>query len=130
YPGNSFGWQKLRAVIAPRFKYMDAPRPELNNLTKDPKEKNKLAASQSSVAAALRETLEMLEGRYANVSVSQSAARLDPETLEKLKSLGYLGYQAPAASGDSGLSRADPKDKIWVFNQVLHARDLRSLNRF
>ena len=130
YPRNSFGWHELRAVIAPRFKYIGAPRPELYDLTKDPEEKNNLAASQSSVAAALRETLEMLEGRYANVSVSQSAARLDPEALEKLKSLGYLGYQAPAASGDSRVSRADPKDKILVFNQVLHARDLRSLNRF
>jgi arylsulfatase A-like enzyme/Flp pilus assembly protein TadD len=130
YPRNSFGWHELRAVITPQFKYIGAPRPELYDLKKDPDEKNNLAASQSSLAAALRERLEMLEGRYANVSVSQSAAPLDSETLEKLKSLGYLGYQAPAASGDSRLSRADPKDKILVFNQVLHARELRSLNRF
>jgi choline-sulfatase len=130
YPRNSFGWHELRAVITPQFKYIGAPRPELYDLKKDPEEKNNLAASQSSIAAALRETLKMLEGRYANGSLSQSATLLDPETLEKLKSLGYLGYRAPAASGDSRVTRADPKDKISVFNQVLQARELRSRNRF
>jgi tetratricopeptide (TPR) repeat protein len=130
YPRNSFGWHELRAVITPRFKYIGASRPELYDLKKDPEEKTNSAASQPTIAAALRETLEMLEGRYANGSVSQSAVLLEPETLEKLKSLGYLGYQAPAASGDSRVTRADPKDKILVFNQVLHARELRSLNRF
>ena len=130
YPRNSFGWHELRAAITPKFKYIGAPRPELYELKKDPEEKNNLAVSQSSVAAALWDTLEMLKGRYENVSVSQSSAMLDSETLEKLKSLGYLGYRAPAASGDSPLGRADPKDKILVFNQVLRTRDLRSLNRF
>ena len=41
-----------------------------------------------------------------------------------------MGYQAPAVGSDSPAIRADPKDKIQVLSQMLHAGDLRSRQRF
>ena len=78
----------------------------------------------------LREQLEALEGRYANTTAPQNTNSLDSEALEKLRSLGYVGYQAPAVGSDSPAMRADPKDKIQVLSQMLHAGDLRTRQHF
>ncbi len=130
YPRNTFGWHELRAIITPRYKYIDTPWPELYDLEHDANEKHNVATGQSAVAVALREELQALEGRCANTSPPQKPSPLDSETLEKLRSLGYVGYQAPAAGSNSSVMHADPKDKILVLNQMLRAGDLRSQRRF
>ena len=130
YSRNSFGWHELRALIAPQYKYIDAPRAGLYDLKNDPGETHNLAMTQSSLAAALRATLDSLAGGFADTRTAQSSARLDSDSLEKLRSLGYLGYQAPPPAEDSHLIRADPKDKIGVFNQLLRADNLTSINHF
>ena len=130
YPRNTFGWHELRALITSQYQYIDAPRAELYDLERDPDETHNLAASQSTLAAALQEELRTLEGRYTNASLPQEPNAVDPETLEKLRSLGYLGYQAPGADGNSSVIRADPKDKIQVLNQMLLAGNLRSQQRY
>src|SRR5207248_3316554 len=99
-------------------------------LKDDPEEIHNLAPARSSLAAALRETLDALAGRFVNARAAESSPRLDSETLEKLRSLGYLGYQASPAGRDSRLARADPKDKIGVVNQLLRADNLASVNQF
>lgn len=130
YPRNAFGWHELRAFISPPYKYIDAPRPELYDLERDADEKVNLAAGHSALAGALREQLNALEARYASASPPQSSSPLDAETLEKLRSLGYVGYKAPEVGKDSGAMRADPKDKIQVFSQVVRVGELRGQKRF
>jgi arylsulfatase A-like enzyme/tetratricopeptide (TPR) repeat protein len=129
YARSSFGWHELRALITLQYKYIDAPRAELYSLKDDPSETHNLAPGQSSTVAALRETLDSLSSRFAKTRSTQSSSQLDSETLEKLRSLGYVGYLAPAR-GDSHSARADPKDKIGVVNQLLRADNLTSMNRF
>lgn len=45
------------------------------------------------------------------------------ETVEKLRSLGYVAYSAPAISTDEA-NLADPKDRLQVFKSILEAEDL------
>jgi len=126
YPRDSFGWHALRAVVDSRFKYIDAPRPELYDLERDPAEQTNLAAVNTSVAASLRERLEGFESRYRGKAASPT--QLDPEAVERLRSLGYVSFQSPAAPGaDAG--RADPKDKIETLRAILRAGDLRRAGR-
>jgi arylsulfatase A-like enzyme/Tfp pilus assembly protein PilF len=124
YPLNSFGWHELRAIVTSRFKYIDAPRAELYDLRSDPEEQSNIIARNSAVAAALRDRLSKLETRFAAQSKSAGPLPLDPETLEKLKSLGYVGYKAPSADNRGDAGEADPKDKITTFNRILRAGDL------
>jgi tetratricopeptide (TPR) repeat protein len=49
-----------------------------------------------------------------------SGTSASPEVLEKLRSLGYVAYRAPAAPN---AKLADPKDKLPVFQDVLRATD-------
>ena len=124
YPRDSFGWHELRAVLTAQNAYIDAPRPELYDLAHDPAETVNLIAKNPSLAAALREHLADFETRFTGGEVSAQGSRLDPETLEKLKSLGYLSYKAETGGPVANADRADPKDKIGTLNRILRAADL------
>jgi choline-sulfatase len=127
-----FGWSDLRVLREGRFKYIQAPRPELYDLASDPGETRNLAGAQASRALALRTALgQVLDEERAQASkagVEPLAAA--PELLEKLGALGYVGGAAPAETATPG---ADPKDHVADFREVnelmregllrLHARD-------
>ncbi|MDQ3170768.1 MAG: sulfatase-like hydrolase/transferase [Acidobacteriota bacterium] len=110
YPKLHWGWSELRAIRADGWKAIDAPKPELYNLRDDPGELTNLYASQRAladrmIAEAARLDREM--GGGADVAVQP----VDRETLERLRSLGYVGAAATAATrpGERG---DDPKDRI------------------
>ncbi len=130
YPRNSFGWHELRAVVTRRFKFIEAPRAELYELGRDPWERANLIATNSATAASLREKLGDFEKKFRGREQSSRPAPLDPETLEKLKSLGYVGYQAPHSTGAPEARLADPKDKIGTLNQILRAGDLMRVGKY
>ncbi|MBZ5563761.1 MAG: sulfatase-like hydrolase/transferase [Acidobacteriia bacterium] len=128
YPRDSFGWSALRSISTRRFHFILAPRPELYDVGADPAERRDLYAQRSAEAAALRDQLSDLERRYAGPAPSAAGPPLSAETLEKLKSLGYVAYSAPAAQGEDS-SLPDPKDRLKVFKSILRATDLASAGR-
>jgi len=128
YPRDSFGWHELRGFVNARFKFIEAPRPELYDLSSDPGERTNLVQTHTSLLASLRDRLREFESRYASPANS-APVKLDTETIERLRSLGYLGLQSPTAS-ESGAARADPKDKIETLRSILRASDLRRMGRY
>jgi arylsulfatase A-like enzyme/tetratricopeptide (TPR) repeat protein len=127
YPHDSFGWSPLRALSTRRYHYIEAPRPEIYDLTSDPEEKRNLYATRRAEAEALRSELRVLERRYAGQASPIKGPPLGPETLEKLKSLGYVAYSAPAPGAPAAGGLPDPKDRLKVFKSILRATDLASL---
>ncbi|MBZ5701840.1 MAG: sulfatase-like hydrolase/transferase [Acidobacteriia bacterium] len=129
YPANSFGWSPLRSLRTSRYHYIEAPKQELYEHPGDPAEKINVAQQNAGVAARLREQLGQLLARYPAPAPAAGGtpSGASPEALEKLRSLGYLAYKAPAAA-DTKL--ADPKDKLPVFQDVLRATDLIQLGNY
>jgi choline-sulfatase len=106
-----FGWSDLRVLREGRWKYIQAPRPELYDLAADPGERTNLAAAQPARAAAFQSALGgVLDQERA--AARTAAAPVPVELLEKLGALGYVGGAAPAETSTPG---ADPKDKIADF---------------
>jgi arylsulfatase A-like enzyme/Flp pilus assembly protein TadD len=106
-----FGWSDLRVVREGRWKYIQAPRPELYDLEADPGERVNLAASQAARVEAMRRVLGgFLEAERRAGPANAGAA--PPELLEKLGALGYVGGAAPAETATPG---ADPKDRVADF---------------
>ena len=52
YPLHHFGWSDLRALRSGRYKVIDAPRPELYDLDRDPKESTNIFPSGRRSATA------------------------------------------------------------------------------
>jgi choline-sulfatase len=124
YPRFHFGWSDLRTLRAGRYKYIEAPRPELYDLEKDPKESTNIYPQRRALGGQMRARLHSLEQRLsATASSARAPAEIDPDTRDRLASLGYVGtFVSGGSSAPSEL--ADPKDKIELFNLITHARDL------
>ena len=125
-------WSPLRALEDERWKYIDAPKPELYDLTSDPKETNNLAAREPARAAELAGALTKFTGGGAG---PMTGSRVDRETLDKLASLGYVAAavepsKTPGAAGASDAPRPDPKDVIAVFNRLRAANSAVRDGRF
>jgi arylsulfatase A-like enzyme len=112
YP-ERFGWSALRAARDGRFKFIDAPRPELYDLETDPFEERNLYATRSATATALARRLEGFNGAERR-SASDRMDRVPADVRARLKALGYLGTDARTA----GSTGRDPKDFIATYNAV------------
>jgi arylsulfatase A-like enzyme len=109
YSHDAFGWAPLRSLRAGSLKYIQAPKPELYDLSKDPHELSNLFAKNPTEALPLRRRLESLLARYAPKQ-PDGKGNVSPETKAALGSLGYLSA-GPQSSG----SGADPKDRLPQF---------------
>ena len=111
YTHDAFGWAPLRAVRLGQYKYIEAPKPELYDLQRDPQEHTNLLRTNPSEAGALRRRLGELFARYS----AQPAipGNLSRKTRDLLGSLGYVGSGPRAGIGSSG---RDPKDGLAEYS--------------
>src|SRR5258708_8750070 len=119
-PRIHFNWSELRGVRYRQYHFIDAPRPELYDLSTDQHELKNLYSTQRAVANELRKRLGQLITRFTPASGEKTAETtgLDPALMERLKSLGYV---AVAGGGDEVLSSrrlADPKDRVQLSELV------------
>jgi len=119
FPRFHYGWQHLRAVRDGRFKYIEAPRPELYDLREDPGESRNLFASMAARGQAMHRRLEEIAGSGAQAAPDRE--NLDPETLQRLAALGYVGG-GPEVDPEAVLP--DPKDKIGLISRLGEAKAL------
>jgi arylsulfatase A-like enzyme/Tfp pilus assembly protein PilF len=113
-----FGWAPLRSLRADGHKYIEAPRPELYDLSVDPGERTNLYEPWNEPVKKMR--AELAEQR-AKTPPATSAGAVGAGTIDELRALGYLG---PADVGSSTTAPEpsllpDPKDKIEQQN-LLH----------
>ena len=123
YPLHHYGWSDLRALRSGRYKVIDAPRPELYDIDRDPGETTNLFGERRALGDRMIAQLRTLEGGFTKAVSAMPAADVDPEARERLAALGYVGTFVASAS-DPRTGRADPKDKIGLFNKLGTATDL------
>src|SRR5206468_10290473 len=127
FPLFYMNWAPLRSIQEDRWKFIDAPVPELYDLASDATERTNLAAREPARAAALRHALDQLTGGAAG---AMSSRKVDADTVQKLAALGYIGAAAEAAPAASDAARADPKQMIGVFNRLREANGALQAGRF
>lgn len=123
YASRHFGCSVLRSLQLGHFKYIEAPKPELYDLSKDPGESQNLYNSEKSMTFSLRERLLAFRSRFRAEGQAESQA-LSPETVAALSSLGYIAASNPTVA--SSTSKPDPKDRIREFENQNHAIALAS----
>ena len=106
------GWAPLRGVLVGREKYIDLPIVEVYDLASDPQEKTNLAARTPDRARVLFNTLHQF-----NVAPPSRPAAETPETIERLRSLGYISG-GTAAVRERYTDADDPK-RLIVLEQML-----------
>ena len=114
-PRYDYGWCELRGVRTERWSYVRAPEPELYDLGSDPLELTNLALKQPNVTARL----EIWCAHFATDSQGPAMQAPSPETIAKLRSLGYLAGNSVAEPVEDC---RDPKEMMRVFCGINNAR--------
>jgi arylsulfatase A-like enzyme/Flp pilus assembly protein TadD len=105
YPYYSRGWAPLRGFLLSGEKFTESPIPELYDLGKDFGELRNLARGKP--LDGYRQRLARLIEELSNPESTKAEKRADRESLEKLRSLGYIS--SPLASRKE---RFGPEDDI------------------
>jgi len=120
-PYYSRGWAPIKGFIAGEKKYIDSPIPELYDLGVDFEELKNLAGGQK--LDAYRKKLKDIQQSQSMPESGKARQKSDRQTLEKLKSLGYISSARPARK-----STFDPEDDVKVllpfYYRVTEAADL------
>ncbi|MBT3222916.1 MAG: sulfatase, partial [Proteobacteria bacterium] len=113
----NFGWHELRAVETDSKKYIDAPRPEVYDLTTDFGESNNIYGGEPPYSLAR----QIDQWEAVDDMASLKPSRIDKETVNMLEALGYVSEFA-TVEDDSG-ELPDPKDRVdrWVDLQLCQA---------
>lgn len=156
YPRLAFGWSSLRALRAGKYLYIDAPRPELYDLSADPKAEHNLSATAAAVTGTLAAQLAALREKTSTAREAPTLAA-DPLAQQQLAALGYIASGSNDTKADArnddhrnddrrndglrsdGLRNdahrtneqgADPKDKIAIANELHQTNFLMEDYRF
>lgn len=117
-----YGWSALYSLRSDGYKYIDAPRAELYDLTSDPNEATNRLDGLRRVARELRTELTKIREEGERRAPKTEEANLDQETVRMLASLGYTSGSNVKANDAKNL--ADPKDKIHLFESIGFAANL------
>jgi len=123
-PNLQFGWSALHSLRSTRYKLIEAPRPELFDLSTDPGEETNVFDRNPAVASRLLARLKRLMAETGQDAPTPESADLDRETLERLAALGYVGAPVAPRTASERASLADPKDKLRVFEGVQQAGEM------
>jgi Flp pilus assembly protein TadD len=96
--------------------YIRAPKPELYDLSTDPKASRNLAQSSKAVLDTMASQLEAFDQRLSTASAGAGSELSSSET-QKLASLGYVGLEKRAAATTIATG-VDPKVAIATANKA------------
>lgn len=129
-PRLHFNWSELRGLNTANYHFIEAPKPELYDVSKDPHELKNLFADKQAVSSELRARLTTVIRQYTADKEMAQKSTLDPELSQRLQALGYTAFAAGQDSTVSDPKLADPKDRIQVYEAVTEAIDDSQHGRF
>jgi arylsulfatase A-like enzyme/Tfp pilus assembly protein PilF len=120
-PRIHFNWSELRGAENVKYHFIDAPRPELYDLAKDPGELRNLFPDKKAVGEEMRAKLVGLIREYSAGKEMAEKTGLDPALMERLKSLGYAGFSGGGDSTITNRDLPDPKDRVATYELISDA---------
>jgi len=120
-PYYTYGWAKLRVLRRGSWKWIDGPRHQLYDLSRDPGELTDVASQEPGLTHDLARDLGEMVASL-GPEERESALPLDSEAAEKLRSLGYLAVGSRQSR--KGKERADPSDMVDLHVALERSRAL------
>jgi arylsulfatase A-like enzyme/lipopolysaccharide biosynthesis regulator YciM len=123
YPRLHYGWSDLKSIQEDRFKLIIAPELELYDLIDDPEEQTNLISAFPEETRRLMRIAEQFMEESSQGAFDIDYQHIDEEARQKLAALGYIGTFSDQSSLE-GKRLANPKEKIVIFNQLSHVKEL------
>lgn len=116
FPRLHYGWSELTSLRRGRYTYIEAPQPELYDTAADPGETRNVLTTERRAYGELRQALRPYQRPLA------APGEVEPETREKLASLGYIGGTSVLADGPL----PDPKSRRPLLRKMEDAWALQA----
>jgi arylsulfatase A-like enzyme/tetratricopeptide (TPR) repeat protein len=129
-PRLHFDWSELRGLQTGGYHFIEAPQPELYDLSKDPHELHNLFGEKKAVGEEMRGKLGSTIARITPDKELAEKTSLDPALAERLKSLGYAGFSGGGSPTVASSKLPDPKDRITVYETVSEAIEASQHGRY
>jgi len=123
---EGFGMAPLFGVRHAGRKWIQAPRPELYDLERDPRELDNLYPANPAAASPLQREMEAIVADSARRALVAPTRQIDGETAEMLRALGYLATPEQRAE----MAGRDPKDGMALYSALQEARQLAQAGRW
>ncbi len=120
YPKLALGWAELRGIRTNHWKYIRAPRPELYDLTRDPKETTNVFGQHPAEVEKLSAQLNHIIGNGGSETVKTNM--VSERQMAQLRSLGYLSGFSPQEYDLNGQG-PDPKDRVGILKLLYEAEN-------
>ena len=127
---TKYGCSPLRGLVHGKWKYIWTARPELYDLGRDPAEATNLIHDEPQIAQELDKRLREIVVEQGRTDVADSSLRLDRQSVERLKSLGYVGGSAMRTSLELDPNSEDPKDFVDTYVQLRKAHAYYAKRQF
>jgi len=114
FPRIHLGWSELRSMLRSKLHAIDAPRGEIYDLARDPREKVNAIDRERRAFSELRALARTTAGAF------HAPEQIDPEEAKKLAALGYV-----SAGAETTGPLPDPKDVIGQLARLKSVADLR-----
>jgi arylsulfatase A-like enzyme/Flp pilus assembly protein TadD len=121
YPYYSRGWAPIRGLMVGQEKFIDSPIPELFDLEQDFRELKNLARAKT--AEAYKKQLDQITKDLSYEGAAKAGQKPDRESVEKLRSLGYLAGAAASKKKSFG-PEDDVKTLLPYNNKSIEAMKL------
>jgi len=128
YARRSYGWGSYYSIYENKWKFIEAPQPEIYNLAVDPLENSNTIETDAEKATEMSKLLDSYKAKYSEKEFDVEELEADPKHLEMLASLGYLGDSATGNSStenDTAADLIDAKDRTEFINLLHHANKYR-----
>jgi arylsulfatase A-like enzyme/Tfp pilus assembly protein PilF len=119
YAEVHYGWSPLESITTHQYKYIDAPQAELYDRLSDPGETKNLIGEKASIAKVLKDQLNEIKSLNSRKDLA-GPMKMDPDTEEKLRALGYIGTTAISTPESR---KIDPKSKIHLARAIQESFD-------
>ena len=126
YSRYHFGWSELYSLTDARYRLIRAPRDELFDLERDPRETSSVADQRPQVRQAMRAAID---GLIRNAAIAAPSS-VSEEDRQRLAALGYVGGGRSVALTLPGDTLPDPKDKVRILERYRQASDFAGALRF
>ncbi|HSE42521.1 MAG TPA: sulfatase-like hydrolase/transferase, partial [Acidobacteriota bacterium] len=126
YAQLHYGWSKLESITTDQYRYIYSPKPELFDRKADKAESNNLLQEKASIAKVLNSKLTEMIQQFSSAHLA-GPQKIDPETEEKLRALGYIGTTVNSTEESR---KVDPKDKAEVILQIQEASGLLGQQKY
>ncbi|HEY8132978.1 MAG TPA: sulfatase-like hydrolase/transferase [Thermoanaerobaculia bacterium] len=103
YPRFHFGWSDMHSLISASNHYIQSPKPELYDLSKDADERQNVLEQNRRTYVALRNAIAPY------VKGAEAPKAINAEQAQQLAALGYIGS---TVSTSTNAQLPDPKDHI------------------